>query len=182
VRLAAQDWIDDSIDAALNAADLEVVDVELRRWDEATEAAMTVLNAEAWSVYGDLWRSNARELSTDVAARLEAASKIGADDLAAAWNEEGRWGEELQAVFGHVDVLALPVLAEAPPSIEQATRLPGIRYVAPFNLAGVPAMAMPVRGVERAMPASLQLVGTADSEELLGAIATVIDEAAGFRL
>jgi Asp-tRNA(Asn)/Glu-tRNA(Gln) amidotransferase A subunit family amidase len=88
----------------------------------------------------------------------------------------------MQAVFGRVDVLALPVLAEAPPSLDDATRLSEIRYVAPFNLAGVPALAMPVRGAERAMPASLQLVGTADAEEMLCAVATVIDEAAGFRL
>lgn len=182
VRLAAEDWIDESIDDALRRSDLETLDIELRRWDEATRAAMTVLGAEAWAVHADLWRDHAAELSPDVAARLEASSKISTEQVASAWDEEGRWGEELQAVFGRVDVLALPVLAEAPPSLDQASRLGEIRYVAPFNLAGVPALAMPVRGVERAMPASLQLVGIADSEELLCAVAAVIDEAAGFRL
>ena len=182
VRLPAEDWIDESIDAALAGAGLEVVGVELRRWDAATRAAMTILGAEAWATNADLWHSNAGELSPDVAERLGASSKITKDEVADAWDEEGRWGEEMQAVFGRVDVLALPVLAEAPPSLDEATRLSEIRYAAPFNLAGVPALAMPVRGVERAMPASLQLVGTADSEEMLCAVAAVIDEAAGFRL
>ena len=182
VRLTAEDWIDESIDAALSAAGLEVVEVELRRWEEATGAAFTVLGAEAWKVHGELWRSHGEELSPEVASRLEKSSKISEDEVADAWDEEGRWGEELQAVFGHVDVLALPVLAEAPPLLEHAGRLSEIRYAAPFNLAGVPALAIPVRGVERAMPASLQLAGTADSEEMLCAVAAMIEEAAGFRL
>ena len=182
VRLPAEEWIDDSIDVALAAAGVEVVDVALRRWDEATRAAMTVLSAEAWDTHGEVWREHADELSADVAARLEKASKLNADDVAAAWDEEGRWGEELQAIFGHVDVLALPVIAEAPPALSEASRLSEIRYVAPFNLAGVPALAMPIRAPERAMPASLQLVGTADTEELLCALGAQIDEAAGFRL
>ena len=182
VRLPAESWIDEAIDEALAGAGVHVVDVELRRWDEATSAALTVLGAEAWSTHASLWSSHASELSPDVSARLEASSKITNDQVASAWDEEGRWGEELQAVFGHVSVLALPILAEAPPSLDQASRLSEIRYAAPFNLAGVPALAMPVRATERAMPASLQLVGTADSEELLCAVAAVIEETAGFTL
>ncbi|HEX4864103.1 MAG TPA: amidase [Acidimicrobiales bacterium] len=182
VRLAAEQWIDESIDTALAGAGFEVVDVELPGWDAATRAALTVLGAEAWATNADLWRSHAAELSPDVAERLKASSKITDDQVAEAWDEEGRWGEEMQAVFGRVDLLALPVLAEAPPSLENAARLSETRYAAPFNLAGVPALAMPVRGVERAMPASLQLVGTADSEEMLCAVAAVIEESAGFRL
>lgn len=182
VRLPAEQWIDDAIDAALAGAELQVTDVELRRWDEATRAAMTVLGSEAWTTNADLWRSHADDLSPDVAARLELSSKISDADVAAAWDEEGRWGEELQAVFGHVDLLVLPTLAAAPPSIEEASRLSEIRYVAPFNLAGVPALSMPVRAPGRAMPANLQLVGTADSEEMLCAVAAVVEHAFGFRL
>jgi amidase len=182
LRLPAEDWIDGSIDAALAETGLEVVGVELRRWDEATRAAMTVLSAEAWATHQQLWRDHAAELSPDVASRLQSSSKVTADEVASAWEEEGRWGEEMQALFGHVDVLALPVLAEAPPSLDKADRLPHIRYVAPFNLAGVPALALPVNAPERAMPASLQLVGTADSEEVLCALAAMIEDAAGFRI
>ena len=182
VRLPAETWIDEAIDAALAAAELQVTDVQLERWDEATRAAMTVLSAEAWKTDGDLWRSHAGELSPDVAARLESSATITDAEVADAWDEEGRWGEELQAVFGRVDLLALPTLASAPPAIEEASRLNRIRYVAPFNLAGVPALAMPVRARGRAMPASLQLVGTADAEELLCTVAGAVEEAAGFRL
>ncbi len=182
VRLPAEPWIDEAIDEALAGAGLEVVDVDLRRWDEATRAAMTVLGAQAWRTHAGLWCSHAGDLSPEVSTRLESSSKISDEQVASAWDEEGRWGEELQAVFGHVSVLALPTLADAPPSLDEASRLSEIRYVAPFNLAGTPALAMPVRAAERAMPASLQLVGTADTEELLCAVAALIEETAGFTL
>jgi amidase len=182
VRLPAESWIDDAIDAALAGAELQVRDVELRGWDDATRAAMTVLSSEAWTTHADLWRSHAGELTPEVAARLELSSKVSETDVAAAWEEEGRWGEELQAVFGQVDLLALPTLAAAPPSLEEASRLSEIRYVAPFNLAGVPALTMPVRAPGRAMPANLQLVGTADTEELLCTVAAAVEHAFGFRM
>ncbi|HUE60750.1 MAG TPA: amidase, partial [Acidimicrobiales bacterium] len=182
VRLPAESWIDEAIDEALAGAGMEVVDVELRRWEEANRAALTLLGSEAWKTHAGLWCSHAADLSPEVSARLESSSKISDEDVASARDEEGRWGEDLQAVFGHVNVLALPTLAEAPPSLDQAGRLSGIRYAAPVNLAGVSALAMPVRAAERAMPASLQLVGTADGEELLCAVAAVIEESAGFTL
>lgn len=182
VLLPAESWIDEAIDGALAGAGVEVVEVELRRWDQATHAAMTVLGAEAWRTHAGLWRSHAGELSPEASARLESSSKISDEQIASAWDEKGRWGAELQAVFGRVSVLALPTLPEAPPSLDEASRLSEIRYVSPFNLAGVPALAMPVRAAERAMPASLQLVGTADTEELLCAVAAVVEESAGFTL
>jgi Asp-tRNA(Asn)/Glu-tRNA(Gln) amidotransferase A subunit family amidase len=89
----------------------------------------------------------------------------------------------LADAFTRVDVLALPTIATSPPALEDADRLTEIRYVAPFNLAGVPALSLPVVGATGpvAVPASLQLAGPARSEELLVATAAALEEAAGFR-
>lgn len=181
VRLPAEGWIDAAIDRALAAyarsTGAQVVDAELPGWTEATHAAMTILSAEAWSVHSQLWHEHASELSADVARRLELASLLDREEVAAAWEVARDWARELTGVFKSVGVLALPVLAEAPPTIAQAARLTDVRYVAPFNLAGNPALALPLAG-EGPLPASLQLAGPLASEETLLATAALIEKVA----
>jgi Asp-tRNA(Asn)/Glu-tRNA(Gln) amidotransferase A subunit family amidase len=52
-----------------------------------------------------------------------------------------------------------------------------VRATLPINLAGIPAVSIPIPR-KAAIPASLQLIGPAGSEEVLLAVATRI-EAAG---
>jgi amidase len=179
LRLPAERWIDAAIETALTAADLEVIDVALPGWDEATTAAMTILSSEAWNVHGDLWRAHAAELSPDVSARLEGASLLDAEDVAASWEVGRQWHRRLAAVLAEVGILALPTLAAEPPTIEDSARLSDIRYASPFNLAGVPAISLPIATTGR-LPASLQLVGPAGSEALLLATAAAVEAASGW--
>jgi amidase len=178
VRLPAEPGVDAALDAALSAAGLGVVDVALPGWWTVHAATMRILGAEAWQVHQALWRQHAAELSPDVSARLEDASSVTPADLAAAWQRAERWDTELAEVFARVDVLALPTLAGPPPTLEDATRLTEIRYAAPFNLAGMPALALPLRSPAR-VPPSLQLAAPAMSEELLVAVGAAVEAAAG---
>lgn len=100
-------------------------------------------------------------------------------DVEAAWARAPLWETELADLFARVDILALPVLAGPPPPLEDAARLTDIRYVAPFNLAGVPALALPVQASSPGIPPSLQLVGPLLSEERLVAIGLQVEAAAG---
>ena len=184
VRLPAEDWVDEAIDAALRAAGFEVVELRLPTWDATTEATATVLGAEAWNTNEVLWREHAGDLSPDVATRLELSSHITPVQIEAARAQARTWDAELQNAFSQVDVLAMPTLATTPPELEDARRLTEIRYVSPFNLAGVPAISLPVATrttPKRPVPASIQLVAPARGEEVLCATATLIEEAAGFR-
>jgi amidase len=180
LRLPAATYIDAAIDSALAALGIPVVEVHLPGWDGATEATMIVLGAEAWQVHADLWRQHAGGISPDVAERLATSSTITTGQLAGARNTASRWRAELADLFDQVDVLALPTLAATPPRLEDAAQMTKIRYAAPFNLAGVPALSMPVATTRGAgpVPASLQLVGPAGSEELLVTTAAAV-EAAG---
>jgi len=180
VRLRAAEHINVALDAALHSAGLAVVDVELPGWDAVTTSTMTILMAEAWRVHGELWRDHASELSPDVSARLEAAALIGPAEVAACWEQAREWMGQLSAVFERVEVLALPTLASEPPSLENAARVSEIRYVAPFNVTGTPALSMPVATPGR-YPASLQLAGPARSEEVLLATAATIEAAAPWK-
>lgn len=184
LRLPAEAWIDSALDAALgayaSATGAKVVDVALPGWTRATSATMTILSSEAWGVHACLWREHAEELSADVGRRLELASLLGRGEVAAAWETGRDWVRQLDELFASVQVLALPVLAEEPPAVAQAARLTDIRYVAPFNLSGSPALALPVAGAGR-FPACLQLAGPARSEETLLATGAVVEELSGFR-
>ncbi len=180
IRMPADDYIDAAIDSALRTAGLAVADVELPGWHTATRATMTILMAEAWGVHGELWRDHAGELSPDVANRLEAASLIDRAEVAACWEQAREWMSTLSAAFRDVDVLALPTLSTEPPTLDQAGRLNEIRYVAPFNVTGTPALSMPVATAGR-HPASLQLAGPARSEDLLLATAAAVEAAAGWK-
>jgi amidase len=172
VRLPATGRIDAALDAALAATGIETVDVPLPGWDDATLAVMTILSAEAWEVHSELWRGAAADLSPDVSARLEGASLIDKEETAAAWEAGRTWCRRLNRLFTDVEVIALPTLADEPPDIDHATRIGAIRYGAPFNLAGVPAISLPVG--DGRVPPSLQLVGPAGSEELLVATASAV--------
>lgn len=182
VRLPADDWIDEALDAALaawsSAAGSKVVEVPLPGWVQATHAAMAILSYEAWLTHSGLWRSHRERLSPDVARRLELASMLGKEEAAAAWEAARDWARQLQSVFVSVDLLALPCLASAPPTLADAGRLSDIRYAAPFNLAGLPAVSLPVPG-RPGLPGALQLAGRARSEAMILATAAAIEAAVG---
>jgi amidase len=177
-RPPAEPWVDQALDGVLAGwveagPGRRVLEIDLPGFAGATEALGVVLAHEAWTVYEELWRSHAAELSPDVAARLEGGSHVGTDQVEAARSEGHRWGGEMEAVLGAVDLIALPVLAAGPPRLEAAERLTSIRYTAPFNLAGGPALALPIRAPGSAVPASLQLAGPNGSEEMI--LATALD-------
>jgi amidase len=173
LALPAAPGVDAAIDAALAAAELPVVPVELPGWADATRSGLRRLSAEAWRVNGPLVSTG--RVGADVAARLEAGARISGGELEGAATTAGRWREELTAAFDRVDVVALPTLLDVPPLLEDAARMMNVRATVPVNLAGVPAISLPVPSVP--MPASLQLVGPSGSEERLVALARRVEAA-----
>jgi amidase len=87
-----------------------------------------------------------------------------------------RWRTEVEAVLAEVDVVAMPTLA-APPPLLTDIDVKVTRLTRPINLAGLPAIAMPLHSPGRAVPVSLQLFGPAQGDELLCATAQIIESA-----
>jgi amidase len=176
--------VDDAVDRALDAwraaaADRRVVDLDLPGWGTANEAFAVILMSEAWGVHRRLWDEHAAELSPDVAQRLELGSMIDPEEVAAAWETARLWATELSAAFRTADLIAVPTLAEEPPSLDESSRMMSIRHTGPVNLAGVPAIALPVGGAGRKLPASLQLIGPSGAEDLIVATAKAVETTAG---
>jgi Asp-tRNA(Asn)/Glu-tRNA(Gln) amidotransferase A subunit family amidase len=79
------------------------------------------------------------------------------------------------AALSRHPVLALPALIGAPPLIGE--RMSTTILTVPANLAGLPALVLPVPGGPARLPASLQLIGPPGGEEQLIALGYVIEAA-----
>jgi amidase len=77
----------------------------------------------------------------------------------------GEFSRALQLLFDQVDVLAMPVLAFLPPTLERMARMDdelirGVhRFTCPFNMSGNPAIVLPCGISNENMPLVFQLVG-----------------------
>lgn len=174
--------IDQAVDAALGAAGLEVVEVELPSWRAAFDAHRVILGAEAWQVNGHLLDglfADPDGVGEEVRQKLERGRTINVDALEAAWQVGAEFRASLAAVLEQGTVLALPTIPCPPPLLSDSwARL--VWLTAPINLAGLPALALPVPS-SVALPASLQLVGPAGGEAALLALGASIERAVGAR-
>jgi Asp-tRNA(Asn)/Glu-tRNA(Gln) amidotransferase A subunit family amidase len=77
-----------------------------------------------------------------------------------------------------VDFLVTPTLSIFPPHLEDGDDLLVSRFTLPVNLAGVPALSLPVP-TGGPLPASMQLIGPAHSEERLLVAGAFLEAALG---
>ena len=173
VVIGADPIIDEAVNAALAAAGWEVVQVSLDGLDRATAAAMTVLDAEAWASDGVHADRAPDKIGHDVLARLREASTITPAAVSAAREHAAHWRAALSSLWDRVNLLALPTLLGFPPLLERSREMVRIRgLTSPVNLAGVPALALPVP-TGGPLPASIQMIGPAGGEERLLAAGAV---------
>jgi amidase len=169
LRVPAAPDVDAALDRALSAAGLELVELGpglTAEWRAADEVTGRLLAAEAWRAHGGLLQRDPGAVGADVAARLLRGRVIGDAELAELQAARRAWRRRLQSVLVDVDVVALPTLGDAPPPLGDADGAYRLRATLPVNLAGLPALSLPVPR-PGAFPASLQLVAGAE-EALLG--------------
>jgi amidase len=174
--------IDAAIDDALARSGLDITEIDLPGWLAARETCGVLLDFEAARSNRVLLDDPARRalIGPNVLARLTAAEDVTSEDADGARTRQHDWREALHAeVVRAGGLLALPTVPFYPPPL---TAPPGLHFTAftnPVNLAGFPALALPVPS-GHSLPASLQLIGAPGSEELLLATGAVIEAAAGY--
>ncbi|HTZ93918.1 MAG TPA: amidase [Streptosporangiaceae bacterium] len=173
--------IDAAVDAALARSGVTVTETSLPGWLAARDVSGAIIDAEAAECNRALLADPVRRdlLGAEVRGRLEGGTSITADELAVARAAQPDWRAEMANALGEVDLLVLPTVPFYPPMLADAH---GIHYTAftnPVNLAGFPALALPVPSTER-LPASLQLIGPPGSEALLLTTGAIIESAAGY--
>lgn len=161
-----------AVAGAVAGSGLPAGTVRFAHFDAAYQAGLVIINAETWAACGHLVETG--KVGADVAQRLVAASRTTSADVDAANAVRDAFTAEVDAALARFPVLALPTMADAPPSLDQAadtSRLVSMTsLVRPFNLSGHPAIAIPLPA-RSGFPVSLQLVAARGHDELLCAVA-----------
>jgi len=184
LRTSARPEIEAAVDAALHAAELEVVDLDWADFETGTNCFTTIYFSELWDADHELAQLHPDGIGPDIAACLAMAEAFR-PGLADTMRQLEHWRRSLFDLFDRVDLLALPTLPVFPPRLDELNEdslvtisIEVTRHTSLFNAAGLPCTAQPVPAAGSPIPASLQLVGPLGSEELLLPTAQTIEAAA----
>ena len=97
--------------------------------------------------------------------------------MAAARETQQAWKPRMASVIESVGLLVSPTLETLTPSFQdyQSREIRLSRFTSPVNLAGFPAIVLPVP-TDGPLPSSLQLIGPSGSEDLLLATAAAVEQ------
>ncbi len=168
--------IDQAVDDALAASGFQVVVLDRRiraAWEQAERDTQTIAVANAWL--------NNREYldKPGVSAKTKTILALGRVEYGARYEDALRrrteWQRMVSKLFRQVDFIAVPTLKQLPPEIPLIgrsaifeSRVFAMQNTAPVNLAGNPALALPVPVADKDIPlTSLQLIGPPRSEAAL---------------
>jgi amidase len=184
LAIEADPVISAAIDNALLAAGFQVQLITIPELPDVITASAALLEAQAWAANAELYALAADRIGPDVRDRLRRGGEISDARLSAARRLNTRWKAALDSIWSRVELLAVPTLLGFPPLIDDAQTIFSIRGVTtPVNAAGLPAVALPVpaqggpRAANGPLPASLQLIGPARSEDRLLAAGAVLERA-----
>ncbi len=183
LRTAARPEIEQAIDEALKAAAFEVVTLDWDGFAVGTNIFTTIFLTEVWDTDHALADAHPEGVGEDIHQTLSMSDlfRPGLDD---ARSQLAAWRQSLLDLFGQAELLALPTLPVFPPRLEDLTPdslvnviIEITQYTGLFNAAGTPCTAQPVPAAGTRLPASLQLVGPPQGEELLLATARQVEAA-----
>ena len=164
--------VDAAVDRALAAAGIAVTPVECGDLRESLQAIGVIIDAEGF-------RSNAylmpylTQLSPHVMRNMERGARLSRADRAEAERVRERMRDALRSLLADFPVLVSPTLTGQPPLLGEHG-IPLTLLTAPANLAGLPALALPVPGPGGVI-ASMQVIGL--EEETVLAFGRVVEAA-----
>lgn len=178
ITVEADEDISAAMAKALGQTGFAVVPVELPSFVEAFKAGITIMAAEMAPLYGHLCGTGL--LGSDVDVRLQAASKVTADDVAKAELVRQRFTDEVDALLGKFDALVLPAMPSVPPLLTEAGDAPKTlrmtNLVRPFNLSGHPVLSLPLE-TAAGLPAGLQVVGLRGNDAHVCSVGAALERA-----
>jgi amidase len=167
--------LDAAIDAVLAEIGFDVVTVDLPGWAGAGTPFATLILTEAWTNDRAVYDRAPDRISDEIRARLESGRDWNPSSIEPAKRAQKAWQDEVATAFTRVQLIAMPTLPGPPPLLE-AGNVPN-QLVFPWNVAGTPALSLPIPVRGWTLPGSLQLCGPAGSEEMLCATGFVVEAA-----
>jgi amidase len=167
--------VDAAVDAALAAAGVRATAVAGFDFTAANLAGNVLIDVEAYPV-NEYLMSAPDLLGSNIRRNMAEAAAITADEQDAANRTRDSVREWFAAMLAVHPVLVMPTLVGPPPLLDERGMSWTILTI-PANLAGLPALALPVPGGPAGLPASLQLIGPPGGEEQLIALGRAIEAA-----
>lgn len=163
--------------ACARLADLGVRlrEVRLPLADDVMSTEFEILQPEAASYHQQMLREHGDLYTDDVRQALQAGVKVLATDYLAAQHKRARMRRQWRELFDDIDVLIAPTVPVAameagkpevtwPDGVIEGPVQAYIRFSAPANLTGLPALSVPCGFTGAGLPVGLQIMGRSFDE------------------
>lgn len=167
---------------ALRSLGARVEKVDLSWMADLALANRRMTQADAAAFHRQRLAEHPDRFGEDVRARLEAGAALPVGDYVLARRTQAEGRRRFEAFFEKYDLLVMPTTPiTAPPiegvdSVAQAALL--MRFTAPFNLTGLPAISLPC-GLVEGLPVGLQIVAAPWQESKALTAAQALEAALG---
>jgi amidase len=176
--------------ATLKTSGATLVDVALPELDEAALAWIPLCALEAALAHEATFPSRRSEYGPDLAALLDLGRSLGGLELGKLQRLRARVKGEIERLLASVDLLLMPVMGLATPSLaalKSTGRTPQttaarLRYTAPFDMSGHPTLTLPGGITADGVPVGFQIVGRAFDEAAILAAGHVYQQATDWHL
>jgi Asp-tRNA(Asn)/Glu-tRNA(Gln) amidotransferase A subunit family amidase len=174
----------DALDA-LKAAGAVVCDVVIPELEVARVAHLITIVTEMATAHMQYYAEHRRDYGLDTRISLALARRLQGYDYVQAQRQRTRIWRHFDEALRDVDVIATPTTGCTAPILpldalqtgESNLEVTGeiMRFAAPGNLTGLPAISVPAGYDDKALPIGLQLMGRAWEEQLLLRLAAVVE-------
>ena len=159
------------------SAGYSVQEVELAGLDETCQASTVIVSAEALAAHREQLAACPDRYDPAVRRRIEAGERFSAVEMVEALQIRRRMVREFRRVFEQVDCLIGAAVPSFPPRVGQDfVEIDGrkepivenlVRFNAPQNMAGVPALVLPCGHGRNGLPLAMQLIAGRNREKVL---------------
>jgi aspartyl-tRNA(Asn)/glutamyl-tRNA(Gln) amidotransferase subunit A len=162
----------------------QVEEVELPEARQAAEANGWMVTSDAAAYHQERLGMEPQGFSEDVRTRLQSGAALSSSEYARARRMQSLARRSFERLFEKYQVLLAPATPMAAPRLGSASRVERARqltrFTAPFNLTGLPALALPCGFSPAGLPLGLQIVSQPWGEALVLRAARAYEQAAAW--